>query len=105
MTQVPIATQGTMEGVLRAIKDIKQVLLGRVTFGDNISIRTVDITTSITVGDDIAVPHNLDHIPTGFIAYGVDMPAHIYKSSTPWTQSQIFVKSDTSPLTFQIIIF
>jgi hypothetical protein len=106
MTQVPITTPGTMAGILQAIKDIKGVLRGRLTFGDNISAETgITVTTSGVVGTDIPVDHSLGRIPTGFIAVGLDAPVIIYQSSTPWTTTQIFLKSDTSPATFNLTIF
>lgn len=105
MTQIPLQTVGTLEGVLRAIKDIKQVLLGRVTFVDNISASIQDVSTSIPADTDIEIDHTLGRPAVGFFAYGIDMAPIIYKSSTPWTASKIFVKSSLSPVTFQLIIF
>ena len=105
MTQIPLSTQGTIEGILRAIKDIKQVLLGRVTFGDNIACKVVTDTYAGAPNTDIVIDHNLGRIPTGFVAFGVGMSATLYQGTAPWTKTQIVLSSSTTPVTFQVIIF
>lgn len=103
--QIPLETKNTMEGFLRAIKDIKQILLGRITFGDNIqSYGPLEVTVA-DADTDIGIAHSLGRIPTGFFAYGEDVATIIYASSIPWTASQITLKSSVGPATFKVTIF
>lgn len=105
MTQVPLATPSTLAGVIRAIKDIKQILLGRVTFVENISANITTVHSLVPVATDIVIDHTLDRVPTGFFSFGLNVAPIIYASSTPWTKTQIFLKSNLSPVDFQVIIF
>lgn len=102
--QIPVDTKNTMDGFLRAIKDIKQVLLGRVTFFDNIQASgPVEVTVS-TADTEFEIDHNLGRIPLAFFAYGENMATIIYASDTAWTANKIFLKSSVGPATFKLII-
>jgi len=72
--------------------------------GQNINGWNASGVTPATPATQFPVNHNLGRIPKGFLILSTDQPAHIYKASTPWTKTQIYLASDTASVNYQIFI-
>lgn len=102
MSRVPINTDNNPAGHFRAIKDIKQALLGRLTFGENIQ-STVTEVTFVTANADQTINHGLERIPVSFIAHA-DVATNIYKGTVAWTDKTITLKSSVAPAVVTLTI-
>ncbi len=94
-------------------------VLSNISFGTTASNTDGDIniqcykatgTTPGSANTEFAVPHNLAHVPFGFIVVSTGAAAHIYKSTTAWTSAttsslgNIYLKCDQASVAFSIII-
>jgi len=93
------------------LNNIFLCLQGRVRFGDgvtgargeNISGEFRTITTA-GANTEVVVPHTLGAIPVGRIVIGQDKAGSLYSSTTAWTKTNIYVKSDVASVTFNIFL-
>lgn len=70
----------------------------------NMDFQAKTITTPTTPGDELAVDHNLERRPDFFLANFVDNPGILYRGTTPWTATQIFLRSDVGSEDVEILI-
>lgn len=88
-------------------------ILRNISFGDgtnsctaqNTDTRFVDGTTDVTPGTEKVFAHVLGRVPVGIIFTGQDKAGSIYKGSTVWTATNIYLKSDIASVTFKALIF
>ena len=99
------------------IQKIVDAFQGRITFLDT-SFTSADgrhsenldgefqVFTSNGVADtEEAITHGLGRAPVGFIIMNSSKGANLYDSGTTWTDTIIYLKSDTASTTFTIWIF
>lgn len=60
--------------------------------------------TAGAANTDFPVPHTLGRKPTGFIIISQDAAASIYDGVTPWTTTQIFLRSSTAAVNMTVLI-
>jgi hypothetical protein len=53
---------------------------------------------------EFAVSHNLGRIPIGFMVASTNKAGHLYKSTTAWTATNIYLKADVASLAYTIVI-
>lgn len=100
--RITLDTTKTLDGLFKAVQDIKGLLLGRITFGENIQSTTKTITFT-AANTEVLIPHGLGVIPTAWIGAS-DVATNIYKGTTPWTAQQISLKSSIAPAVVALII-
>lgn len=88
---------------------LNEVLNGKIHFGDrvdpdNMAGVWVSTTTGPTPGTDFAVDHNLGVIPAGFILMVPPRSGVINGGITPWSTTQIFLKSTVAGEDFTIFV-
>jgi hypothetical protein len=101
---------------LKALHDWNQnhsrILSGNVEFGDtmtnkepgrNIKCSKATGATPGVANTEFAVTHILGKVPITFFHH-TDNGGVIYKSTTPWTNTQIFLKCTTATANFSIVI-
>jgi hypothetical protein len=111
LVHTPRALQNHLELVAKTLSNI--------SFGNTASNSDADMNMHVwkatgtapgAANVDFAVPHNLTHVPIGFMIVSTDRAAHIYKGVTTWTaattttQGNIYLRSDTASVVFTIII-
>lgn len=92
---------------------LMHVLTRRVTYGASFDNTSADQNidhwkasgaTPGVANTEFAVNHGLGRIPLGFQIVSVDKAAHLYKSTTAWTTTQIFLKCDVATVNYAIFI-
>jgi len=73
------------------------------TRGENMSGEFRTFTTS-TANTEVVVPHTLNALPVGHIVIGQDKAGSLYKSTTAWTNKNIYIKTDGATVTFNIFL-
>jgi hypothetical protein len=95
------------------LEQLSKVLAGNVSFGQsttntdqgrNINGWMATGTSPAGPNTEFAVAHGLGRIPIGFFVLSTDKAAHIYKSTTAWTTSNIYLKSDVASVTYTLFI-
>lgn len=91
-------------------EDVGNVLNGNIEFGSPTSNNAQNVKgswatgKSLAEGVEFAVPHSLGKVPTGFHTVSVDQPGILYKGTTPWTSTQIYLKSSTAETNYTIFV-
>lgn len=103
-------TQGTYE---YTIQQLGKVLSGNISFGATTNNVDQDINidcykatgaTPGTANTEFAIAHQLGRIPIGFIVASVDQAAIIYKSTTSWTKTNIYLKCNATSVNYLVIL-
>lgn len=103
-------TRGTYEYVTQ---QMGKVLSGNVSFGASTNNVDQDInidcfkatgTAPGTANTEFSIAHQLGRIPIGFIVASVDQAAIIYKSTTAWTSSHIYLKCNVASVNYLVIL-
>ena len=95
---------GLAKSTTIALEDIAGILNGNVEF--DINTRTNIATVSfIATGVDTRVDHKLGKIPSGYIVVGISDPANLYTGATPWTVSEIYLRSNAIVSQARIMVF
>jgi hypothetical protein len=93
--------------IASALDSILTQLNGKLTFGENIqSFGPVSVTFTDT--QPLKIAHGLGRTPSGVVITGMDRAAILFypnKTTFPWTDTQIFLQSDTASLVADILIF
>ena len=89
----------------RFANDVCKILNRGIIFEDNIDCVLVTLTSSATPDVENTVAHTLGKVPKGYLVYGQDKAGSLYKGTTTWTNSNIYLKSNVASVTFNIIIF
>lgn len=99
--------EGLRRFVANALDSILTQFNGKLDFGDN--VRTFGpVSIEFTGTLPTKVNHGLGRTPIGYFIVGLDAAAIIYnpdRTSFPWTDTQIFLQSNTANITAQVLIF
>lgn len=87
--------------------------IDNVSFGDatnnikagNIDAVYVEFTSSATPDAENTIPHKLGRVPRGIIVVMQDKAASVYKGTTAWTSSNIYLKVNTASVTIKLLVF
>jgi hypothetical protein len=89
------------------------VLSGRVSFGSSMSNADPDRnihcfkatgTTPATANTEFAITHNFGQIPNTLVGWDTNNGGVLYRSTTPWTKTQVFLKCTTASAAFNVIL-
>lgn len=89
----------------RFANDVCKILNGGIIFADNVDCALVSFTSSGTPDAENTVAHGLGKVPTGYIIYEQDKAGSLYKGSTSWTKTNIYLKCNVASVAFKAIIF
>lgn len=84
---------------------LQSILDRGISHADNMDEREISFTSSGTPNAENTVAHTLGKIPSGFIVVNRDKAAHLYKGSTVWTTTSIYLKSDIATVAFKILVY
>ena len=72
--------------------------------GQNINGWNASGVTPVTPSTQFAVAHNLGRVPKGWLTVSLDQPAHLYRGTSAWTKTQIFLACDVASVNYQVFI-
>lgn len=87
-----------------ALTDIVSQINGNVEFDKNILTQTVVVTFPATADSQIAINHNLNVIPKGYIICKKSVACDVYDGSTLFDSKQIYLKCTVANAIVTIII-
>jgi hypothetical protein len=101
----------TMDNIAEHLRDIKKLSMGNVSFGatndDKSADRNIECSkasgTSPAANTEFAVTHSLKRVPLTFFGH-TDNGGVLYKSTTAWNKTQIFLKCTTATANYQVFI-
>lgn len=91
--------------IKNAFIDYDTLVNGNITFSDNMDVVFVTYASNASANTEDTLSHSLGKVPTGYIVYSKNKAGTIYDGSTTWTSSNIYLKCDTSSVTFKLIVF
>lgn len=71
----------------------------------NLDGKWVVFTSNVTPDGEDAVPHKLGRVPLGFFACVPDKASFIYRGTTQWTATTIYVKSSAASVAWKLLLF
>lgn len=85
--------------------NLKGILDRGISFTDNIDAVDIEFTSSATPDAENTVTHTLGKVPTGFIVYDINKGAVVYKGTTSWTKTTIYLKVNTATTIVKAKVF
>lgn len=84
--------------------NMSSILDKGISFEENFDSVYVTFTTDATPGTEVAVPHNLERVPTGYIPVTKDKAADVYHT-TAMDKDNLYLKSDVSSAAITLLVF
>lgn len=81
------------------------ILDSGISFSDNVDVASVTFTSSGTPDAENTVAHTLGKIPTGYIVTSLNKAASVYKGTTAWSATNIYLKSNVASTEVKILVF
>ena len=85
--------------------NLKAILDHGISISDNVDWVSISFTSSSTPDAENTIAHALGKIPEGFILYDIDKGAVVYRGTTSWTKTQIYLKVNTANVAIKAWIF
>ena len=89
---------------LRMMIDNAHLGFGDGVNRDNMFGTWVNYTTNAVANTEDTINHNLGFVPVGWLVVTQDKAGSIYKGTTTWTTSQIFLKCSVASVTARIFV-
>ena len=91
------STPSFPDALRRLWQEVSTILDGGLGFGDgvgsdNLTGAWVTYTTNGTPDTEDAIAHNLGHVPIGVLAMVPPAAGYLYKGTTTWTTTHIYMK-------------
>ena len=64
-----------------------------------------EVTTPGTPDQEFSFEHGLEFTPNGFIVSSLDKAAIVYRGSTAWDASNIYLKCNTATVAIRVMVF
>ena len=90
-----------------------RVLAGQVSFGAtmlnkefdrNIQCSKASGATPVGANTEFAVSHNLNRVPITLGGWDTNNGGVLYRSTTPWTKTQVFLKCTTASAAYNLVL-
>lgn len=85
-------------------QNLLAIVDGGISLEDNIDAATASFTSSATPDEENIVPHGLGKVPTHFIVTSLDKAAIIYKGTTAFTKTNIYLKSNVASTVVKVVV-
>lgn len=97
------------EDLLKAVHEnflsLESMLNRGLNPNDNFDWRLIEFTSSATPDAENTVPHTLGKVPTDVIVTSVDKASSVYKGSTAWTETNVYLKATVASVAVRAYIF
>lgn len=87
------------------LNNLSKMFAVGISIADNLDKQLVSLSTSATPGTEVAVPHTLKRIPSGYFVLRQDRAGTIYDGSTAFSTTNIYLKSDVASVATIVLIF
>lgn len=78
---------------------------GKVRFPDGLDCALITYTSSPTANTEDGVDHPLKREPAYFMVVDKTSAVELYRGTTPWTSSKIFIRAATGGTKFTLVVF
>ncbi len=85
--------------------NLKAILEQGISVEDNLDAALISFSSSGTPDAENTVAHALGKIPTGFVVYSLDKGAVVYKGTTAWTETNIYLKVNVASVAVMAWVF
>lgn len=85
--------------------ELSKVLNSGLKFADNFNMQIKSVTTDGSAGTETAVAHTLKRVPSDFLVGSQDKAGTIYKGTTAWTATNIYIRGSVASISANIYIF
>ena len=84
---------------------LSKLLNGGLKFAENFNMAIKSVTTDGAAGTESAVAHGLGRTPSDFLVGSQDKAGTIYKGTTAWDATNIYVRGSVASITAKLYIF
>lgn len=85
--------------------ELSKILNKGLDFTDNFNMHIKSVTTDAVIGTETAISHNLKRVPSDFLVGSQDKAGTIYKGSSAWTATNIYIRGSVASITAKLYIF
>ena len=85
--------------------ELSKILNKGLDFSDNFNMQIKSVTTDGVANTESAITHTLGRVPSDFIVGSQDKAGTIYKGSSAWTATTIYIKGSAASITAKLYIF
>lgn len=85
--------------------NLSNLLNGGLSFADNLESVELTATAHATPDTEFSVAHTLGRVPTRFIVTDIDEGGVVYKGTTAWTSSLIYLKCTTGGTSIKVLVY
>lgn len=85
-------------------QELKNLLDRGLNVADNFDASEVSFTSNITPDTEDTVAHTLGRVPTYFIVGSLDKAAIVYKGTTAFTKTNIYLKTNVASTAVKLIL-
>lgn len=93
------------EAIVKYTEKLGKILNSGIKFSDNFNMEIKSATTDAVVGTETAIAHTLGRVPSDFLVGSQDKAGTIYKGSTAWTATNIYIRGSVATITANLYIF
>ena len=76
-----------------------------ISFDDNVDAVEVTFTSSGTPDAENTVAHSLGRVPSRFVVSSIDKAAIVYKGSTAFTKTNVYLKVNVATVAVKVLLF
>lgn len=87
------------------LKKVTDALTNRLTFTDNIAGETITFTSDSVTNVEDEITHHLSKVPQGYLVMSQNKACSIYKGTTAWTSSKIYLMTSNASVEIKIFVF
>lgn len=85
--------------------NLENIINRGITFDDNFESEELTATAHATPDTEFSVAHTLGTVPTRFIVVDIDEGGVVYKGTTAWTATTIYLKCTTGGTAIKVRVF
>jgi hypothetical protein len=85
--------------------NLAAILDAGISVDDNMDATRISVTSHATPGTQFSVAHGLGKTPLGYIVCGQNKAGTLYYGATATDKTTLYLKSDASSATFNLLVF
>jgi hypothetical protein len=98
-----------LETLGRHLQQIAQCVNGQLSFGsgvdaENVRGKWITYVSNAVADTEDTVAHNLVVVPIGYLVFSVDKAGVVYKGTTTWTTSNLYLKCNAATTTALLFV-
>jgi hypothetical protein len=84
--------------------ELSGVINGGLKFSDNFNCEQVVVADTGTADTEFKVAHTLKRVPSGYLMISRNKAGQIYKGSTAWSDTFVYLKADTANMNITLLL-